>query len=60
MPKSLDSGPSRKIEIKTSDAERAALIAVLVEGETISELTRELWRKEVARRVKRVNQKPPS
>lgn len=53
MPKSLDTGVSKTIPIKCPDAEKAALLAALDKGETLSELTRELWRKEVKRRRKK-------
>lgn len=53
MPKSLDTGPSSIIPIRTPDQEKAALQAVLQESETISGLTRELWEKEVKKRTKK-------
>jgi hypothetical protein len=52
MPKSLDTGVSARVPVKVPAAEKQALIAVLRDGETLSALTRELWRKEVARRLK--------
>jgi len=47
MPKSLDRGPSKSVQIKCPEAEKAAIVDVLSEGETLSELTRRLWRNEV-------------
>lgn len=52
MPKSLDTGVSSRVPIKVPAAEKQALLDVLRDGETLSALTRELWRKEVARRLK--------
>lgn len=53
MPKSLAKGESKIVPVKCPDAEKAALVAMLREGETISSLTRELWRDEVKRRSKK-------
>ena len=50
MPKSLDVGPSKSVQIKCPEAEKAAIVDVLSEGETLSELTRRLWRAEAERR----------
>ena len=50
MPKSLDIGPSKSVQIKCPEAEKAAIVDVLFEGETLSELTRQLWRAEAERR----------
>jgi len=55
MPKSLDTGVSSRVPIKVPASEKQALIAVLRDRETLSALTRELWRKEVARRLKNNN-----
>ena len=52
MPKSLDTGVSSRVPVKVPAAEKQALIDVLRDGETVSALTRELWRKEVKRRAK--------
>jgi hypothetical protein len=48
-----ENGPSSIIPIRTPDQEKAALQAVLQDGETISGLTRELWKKEVKKRTKK-------
>ena len=53
MPKSLDTGVSSRVPIKVPAAEKQAVLDVLRDGETISALTRELWRQEVKRRVSR-------
>lgn len=53
MPKSLDTGVSAIVPIKTPAKEKEALQAVLDDGETISGLTRELWKKEVKKRTKK-------
>jgi hypothetical protein len=58
MPKSLDTGVSARVPIKVPAAEKQALIDVLRDGETLSALTRELWRKEVARRLKAAQGNP--
>jgi hypothetical protein len=50
MPKSLSEGVSEQVHVKIPATEKAALFAALRDGETISKLTRELWRKEVVRR----------
>jgi hypothetical protein len=50
MPKSLSTGPSKSVQIKCPEAEKAAIVDVLSEGETLSELTRRLWRAESERR----------
>lgn len=50
MPKSLDRGPSKSVQIKCPEADKAAIVAVLRDGETLSELTRRLWSQEVLRR----------
>jgi hypothetical protein len=50
MPKSLDQGPSAIVPIKAPESLRERLRAVLFKGETLSELTRRLWEREVARR----------
>jgi hypothetical protein len=50
MPKSLDTGVSEQVHVKIPASEKAALFAALRDGETISKLTRELWRREVVRR----------
>jgi hypothetical protein len=50
MPKSLDTGVSEQVHVKIPANEKADLFAILRDGETISKLTRELWRREVARR----------
>jgi hypothetical protein len=50
MPKSLDTGVSEQVHVKIPANEKADLFAALREGETVSKLTRELWRKEVVRR----------
>ena len=47
-----ESGPSSIIPIRTPEKEKAALQAVLQDDETISGLTRELWKKEVKKRTK--------
>jgi hypothetical protein len=52
MPKSLDTGVSARVPVKVPAAEKQALIDVLRDGETVSGLSRELWRKEVAKRLK--------
>jgi hypothetical protein len=52
MPKSLDNGPSAIVPIRTPATEKDALQDVLQDGETISGLTRELWKKEIKRRKK--------
>lgn len=48
-----ENGPSSIIPIRTPDQEKAALQAVLQDGETISGLTRELWKKEIKKRTKK-------
>jgi hypothetical protein len=48
-----DNGPSSIVPIRTPDQEKAALQAVLQDDETISGLTRELWKKEVKKRTKK-------
>lgn len=53
MPKSLGSGESKIVPVKCPDAEKTALQSVLREGETISSVTRELWRKLVKSRAKK-------
>jgi hypothetical protein len=53
MPKSLSVGPSSIIPIRTPEDEKTALQSILVDGETISGLTRELWKKEVKKRTKK-------
>ena len=50
MPKSLDRGPSKSVQIKCPESDKLAIVAVLREGETLSELTRRLWRDEVKKR----------
>jgi hypothetical protein len=50
MPKSLSEGVSEQVHVKIPANEKAELFAALRDGETISKLTRELWRKEVVRR----------
>ena len=50
MPKSLSEGVSEQVHVKIPATEKADLFAALRDGETISKLTRELWRREVARR----------
>lgn len=57
MPKSLDTGPSERIPIRTPDKEKAALQSVLRDDETISGLTRELWRSEVKKRRKQAGKR---
>jgi hypothetical protein len=54
MPKSLDTGVSMRVPVKVPAPEKQALIDVLRDGETISSLTRELWRREVKRRQSRL------
>lgn len=51
MPKSLDTGVSAIIPIRTPTTEKEALQAVLRDGETVSGLTRELWKKEIKKRT---------
>ena len=51
MPKSLSTGPSKSVQIKCPQSDKLAIVEVLREGETLSELTRELWRREVETRV---------
>jgi hypothetical protein len=53
VPKSLDTGVSAIVPIRTPTSEKEALQAVLCQGETISGLTRELWKKEVKKRTKK-------
>ena len=53
MPKSLDTGVSARVPVKVPAAEKQAVLDALCDGETISSLTRELWRREVKRRVSR-------
>jgi hypothetical protein len=53
VPKSLDTGVSAIVPIRTPATEKEALQAVLCDGETISGLTRELWKKEVKKRTKK-------
>lgn len=48
-----ENGPSSIVPIRTPDHEKAALQSVLQDGETISGLTRELWKKEVKKRTKK-------
>lgn len=48
-----EEGPSSIIPIRTPDQEKAALQAVLQDDETISGLTRQLWKKEVKKRTKK-------
>jgi hypothetical protein len=48
-----ENGPSSIVPIRTPDQEKAALQAVLQDGETISGLTRQLWKKEVKKRTKK-------
>lgn len=50
MPPSLDKGPSAIVPIKCPKALREQLYASLAEGETVSDLTRRLWEKEIKRR----------
>lgn len=50
MPKSLDRGPSKSVQIKCAESDKFAIVAVLREGETLSKLTRRLWGQEVLRR----------
>ena len=47
-----ENGPSSIIPIRTPENEKAALQAVLQDDETISGLTRDLWKKEVKKRTK--------
>ncbi len=53
VPKSLDTGVSAIVPIRTPAEEKEALQAVLCDGESISGLTRELWKKEVKKRTKK-------
>lgn len=48
-----ENGPSSIVPIRTPDTEKSALQAVLKDDETISGLTRELWKKEVKKRTKK-------
>jgi hypothetical protein len=50
MPKSLDVGASKSVQIKCPEFEKTAIVESLRQGETLSALTRELWRGEVAKR----------
>ncbi len=56
MPKSLDTGVSERLEIKIPASEKAAAIASLADGETISELVRYLLQRETKKRAKRKNE----
>ena len=53
VPKSLGSGESKIVPIKCPDAEKQELVSVLRSDETVSSLTRELWRKLVRSRKKK-------
>lgn len=53
MPKSLSTGPSKSVQIKCPQSDKLAIVAVLREGETLSELTRALWRREAMIRAPR-------
>jgi len=55
MPKSLDTGPSAIVPVKFPTAEKQAAIAVCDDGETLSALIREATKKEVRRRLKRLD-----
>lgn len=59
MPPSLDKGPSAIVTIKAPKALRELLKAWLNEGETISDLTRQLWVAEIARRSMLRDPNPP-
>ena len=59
MPVSLDKGPSAIVPIRTPKTLREQLYAALAEGETVSDLTRKLWEKEIKRRAKKAS-KPPA
>jgi hypothetical protein len=48
-----ENGPSSIVPIRTPDTEKDALKEVLESGETISGLTRQLWKKEVKKRTKK-------
>jgi hypothetical protein len=58
MPKSLDKGPSKSVQVKCPYDEKKAIVDVLREGETLSELTRRLWRNEVLLRAAKMAVKP--
>lgn len=50
MAKSLDKGPSAIVPIRAPQSLRDEIKSVLVENETLSDLTRQLWTKEAAKR----------
>ncbi len=51
--KSLDEGPSAIVPIKAPGELREQLKQLLEPGETLSELTRDLWQREIAKRKRK-------